>query len=243
MESKMQIPARKKIRTRRVGSNTLSDKYTAPTRVEDTFRDLALFIAHTGFANVRHKQKLSDVGILPIFRSMGELHHFLRHVVSIDEITCGFTFHSLDMAWQIFQQDMVSEGNTLWYIMDELRFILYIRCDISKSTFGVLIDQDTDETLGPMHTTFRSCPIELSIDSFISTQIMQQVQTSTIIAGIPIQQLCREGRIPSSAHIHNAISIMYPRYLKIHRISRSSIAKRLSKCRHAIQKSLDGPTI
>ena len=235
--TEMQVPTRAKLRIRKIGSNILSDKYTIPPRIEDTFKDLALFVAHTGFANVRQKQKMSDIDILPIFRSVVELALFLRQVPHVGEVTCGFAFQSLDMAWQIFQQSMIAEGNTLWYILDELQFILYIQRDISKSTFDVFTDHDVDPVLGPMHTTFRPDIIGVSIDSFICNQINQHLQKKTSIAGIT-QQLCMDDvyamtkTMPSSVCIHNAISMMYPRYMKIHGLSRNAIANRVAKCRH-----------
>jgi hypothetical protein len=243
--TQMQIPTRRKIRARKIGSNVLSDKYILPVLVEHAFQDLALFIAHTGFANVRQKQRRSDVDILPMFRSVVELEHFIRQTTSTDEITCGFTFQSLDMAWQIFQQNTMAQGNTLWYIADEFRFILYIQNEISKSTCDVLTDSDLDPALGPMHSTFRPDVIEISIDSFISTQIIQHIRKSAIttqhLSGDVVYAMTKT--MVSSACIYNAISIMYPRYMKRHGLSINSIANRLSKYRHNFRVSLGVPTI
>jgi hypothetical protein len=234
----MKFFSRPKLRTRNIGSNILSDKYTIPIMIEDRFQDLALFIGHTGFANVRQKNNTVDADIIPIFRCMGDVYHFLRHRPPSNEITCGLAFQSLDMAWQIVQQNMIAEGNTLWYILDDLCFILYIQSDISKSTLNVLTDDDIDPVLNSMRTTFRPDKIEMSIDSFVVTQIIHHIQKSTTTTlNIPMKQLSSDDvytmtkTMLSSVYIHTALCIMYPRYMKIHRLSRHSIANRLAKYR------------
>ena len=206
----MSTAGRQKLRTRRTGSNSASDKYISRVRIEDTFQDLALFIAHTGFSNVR-KRKMSD--IIPIFvvSMEDDIGSFLRQAPSRgDEIICGFAFNSLDVAWQIFQQNLV-EDNSLCYILDELRFILYIRGGITQSTFDVITDQDIDRTLGPMYSTFRPDRLDISIDLFIS----RHVQNSTM----------------SSTCVYNALYIMFPRYIHIHELSSGAIANRIAKFR------------
>ena len=216
---------RQKIRSRRVGSNIASDKYTIPVRIEDKFKDLAWFVCHTGFTNVRNRNK-SDIGIIPIFRYIEELGLFLQQTPSGDEdiITCGFAFTSLDIAWRLFQQNLMLAGNTLFYIMDELRFILYIRRNgITQSTFDVITDPDIDHTLGPLYSTF---PPEDRSDVSIDTFLSRHVQSSTTISSIP--------------HIYNAISLMFPRYLRIHRLSIGSIANRVAKCR---RREIDGSPV
>ena len=72
-----------KIRIRKLGTNAVSDQYIVPYMIHSKYRDLAMFIAHTGFANIERSSKdlqaeflftsleiawrLVDRGFLPVF--------------------------------------------------------------------------------------------------------------------------------------------------------------------------------
>ena len=144
--------------------------------------DLALFIAHTGFINIRNARPKSDVGIIP-----------------------GL---SLDTVWRLVDQNLLGE-NAIWYIVEEFRFILYIRDSISKSVFDILSD---DESLGPFQTTFRPEPVAISLDTFISRNM-------------PI----------SSMQIYRALCIMFPMFMEQHGLSRNTIVNRRSKLRRDLE--------
>jgi hypothetical protein len=188
------------IRTRKIGSNKLSDKYILPIRVEDTFMDLALFMAHTGFANVRNTRKQSDD--IPIYESMEELIQNYRPNDS------GIALYSLDTVWRLHN---IVEDNTLWYIADESRFILYKMDGISKSVYDIISDTDDDHAMGPFQTTFRPEMITIVIDTFISRNMLT-----------------------SSMCIYNALCIVIPMFMKHHGLSRNSIVNRRSKMKRNV---------
>jgi hypothetical protein len=224
-----------------VGSNILSDKYTRPAHTEETFSDFALFVAHTGFSNIRKANK-SDADIIPIFRSVGTLVQFLRRRSAGDDdagITCGFTFNSLDVAWQIYQTEMLLVEGTdkLWYILDEMRFVLFIRNTVTKNMLDVITDQDIDHTLDSMNTTFRPVSLALSIDSFICRHILHHVQEHhrSTSAGIIDQQHCdvymMTKTMMSSTYIYTSLYMIFPRYMRVHELSRTNIANRILKLR------------
>jgi hypothetical protein len=170
--------------------------------VEETFMDLALFIAHTGFANVLNSRKKSDVDSIPVFEYMEDLHHFAG-------TPCGLIL-SLDIAWNLIDQKLVGE-DTLFYIVEEYRFILYIRDGISKNVFDIISDEDDDQSLGSLQTTFRPDPVSISLDIFIAQNM-------------PV----------SSMRIYNALCIMFPMFMKQHGLSRNTIVNRRTKMRREI---------
>jgi hypothetical protein len=195
-----------KIRTRPIGSNASSDKYRLPTEVEPAFGDFALFLAHTGFTNIRRTPK--EPGILPIFRSVSELPQRFREE---REITCGLAVASLHVAWRLVSQDLIATGNRLWYITEQHRFILYLQHGLSPGTLCVLWDEEDDPSIqSPFHVMFRPAPMYISIDDTL--------RSSTIGRG-------------AARPLFNALSLMIPQYLKGHRISRQHIDNRINKLR------------
>lgn len=237
------------LRVRRIGSNASSDKYLFSTPVEAQYKDLALFIAHTGFANVRATSKSSEIGILPLLYSLEDISRFGWHRRGMgpsDAIVCGIIFTSLDMAWRMMDQGTLQDGNELWYTMDESRFILYVRNGISRTTSLILSDEDED-TLSSgrsSETMFRPAPMSLSIDAFILTQIVKSIHRHAgavhqargldMVRGLVTRyghdQTRTSLRAPlTSFNIYHAICIMFPRYMVDHGISRSHITNRLGK--------------
>ena len=204
---------RTNIRTRKIGSNASSDKYIIPAPVEASFRDLALFLAHTGFTNILHQRKTVDVDIIPIFRSVQEVFHFRPNRSGTEpNITCGLSIMSLLAAWRIVSQDLLATGNQLWYISDERRFILYIYDGISVGTLGVLADEDDDRsTESPFDVAFCPEPTSISVDGVVTTH------------------LTRYGSKDAARKLFRALSIMIPYHIKRHHISRHSIVNRVLK--------------
>ena len=197
------------IRARKIGSNALSDKYTLPVKVETQFQDLALFVAHTGFTNIRNMTKTTDLDIIPIFPTVGEVSHFRPNRYGVEQgITCGISFTSLNVAWRLVSQKLIGTGNRLWYISEEHRFILYIQNEISVGTLGVFSDEEEDPSIeSPFRVMFRPETICISIDTYITLYWSKGT-----------------GR-----YLFNAISIMFPQYMKRHELSINSITNRIHK--------------
>lgn len=245
------------LRVRKIGSNENSDKYLYATQVEAPWKDLALFIAHTGFANVRVSSKSSELDILPLLHSLEDIHRFWWHRRGMGpstEITCGIIFTSLDMAWHIIDQGTLQNGNELWYTMDEFRFILYVRNGISRTTYRILSDDDDTMSSGnASETSFRPIPMSLSIDAFIRTQIVTFIHTTAsathnddadgghcvgtdrqLVRSLVIRYGHDHVRTSlmhtmTSFHIYHAVCMMFPQYMKDHGMSRSHITNRLGK--------------
>jgi len=201
------------IRIRRLGSNRLSDKYNIPIEIDSLFRDLAVFIASTGFCNIRIRQNRTDHHILPIFTSVREVLRFCsKRKRQETESTCGYTFQSLELAWRLSTQNLLRIGNLLWYHVEEQCFILYIQNGLSTGTEGLLVENEDDPSLeSPFHLLSGSQPRKLSLDDFLREQI-------------------RRGK--TSAHgLYLACSIVFPRHLRRYTLSRSHIANRFLKLR------------
>jgi hypothetical protein len=198
------------IRTHRIGSNRSSDKYIHTIPVEDRHSDLALFIAHTGFAHVRNTRNRVDADFIPVFRSPADLRRHLDQMQTADG-TCGLVVSSLDVAWRLVDQQSLLVGNELWYIMDEACFILYMhRGGLSVGTCRIISDPDAGD--GGI-TTFRPELVSVSWDTFLQIQLKDNRTTKT------------------SRHIFNALCIMTPTYNAHHGLTRHSVVNRLSKLR------------
>ena len=197
------------LRVRRIGSNVLSEKYTCPVPVEDCHKDFALFIAHTGFANIRNTRNPIDVDCIPVFHSSTDLCRCVAQMPT-DEDTCGFIVSSLEMAWRIVDQRSLLKGNELWYILDEACFILYMyKSGMSPSTCSILSDSDT---VGCHTLTFQPEPISIVWDTFLTKQLEKNI---------------------TSLHIFNSLCIMIPSYITHHGLTRHSVVNRLAKLRRS----------
>lgn len=190
------MTTRANIRTRPIGANVLSDKYKLPTEIETTFGDLALFLVHTGFTNIRNVPK--DPDIIPIFLSVGE-------VVRNREIACGLAFSSLQVAWRLVSQDLIAPGNCLWYITEEHRFILYLQNGLSTGTLRVFSDEPSIES--PFHVTFLPEPVRISIDDIVRTSIHRSGTPGKLFLAISLMmpQYLKRHKI-SRRHLANRIS-------------------------------------
>jgi hypothetical protein len=197
------------LRVRKIGSNVLSEKYTYPVPVEDYHRDLALFIAHTGFANIRNTRNRVDADFIPVFQSPSALCRCLAQMPT-DEHTCGFIVSSLEMAWRLVDQRSLLKGNELWYILEEAHFILYMhKSGLSSSTYSILSDPDT---VGCHTLTFQPEPISIAWDTFLTKQLDKDI---------------------TSLHIFNSLCIMIPSYITHHGLTRHSVVNRLAKLRRS----------
>lgn len=201
------------LRSRKIGSNATSDKYRIPVSIECRFCDLALFIAHTGFVNIRHAQRKSDQDVIPIFDSLHEVCKFRPNRYGIEtDSTCGYTFTSLEVAWRIVAQQTMDNGNDLWYIIEDRRFILYIKTKLSVGTVQILADEEEDPSFAsPFYTTFRSERSIISIDSFLLKHIRRSVRNVT------------------SRNLFNSLMLMFPRHLLYHRLTQAHITNRVAK--------------
>jgi hypothetical protein len=198
------------LRVRRIGSNVLSEKYTHPVPVEDCNKELALFIAHTGFANIRNKRNRVDVDCIPVFRSPDDLCRCVAKMPT-DEDTCGFIVSSLEMAWRLVDQRSLLKGNELWYILEEAHFILYMhKSGLSSTTCSILSDTDT---VGCRTLTFQPEPISIVWDTFLTKQLEKNI---------------------TSLHIFNSLCIMIPSYITHHGLTRHSVVNRLAKLRRSM---------
>jgi hypothetical protein len=195
------------IRTRPVGSNILSDRYTLPQVVDTAFRDLALFIAHTGFTNIRTTS----------FRS-----HFTQ-------VVCP----SLELAWRLVDQGVLNPLNELWYLVHLRSFVLVVQEPVSAGT-RQLFQKNSDDDLGPYDVLFRPPPIAISVDAFIERAIVHYVQKtlgvfrpfSWLVATYGRQRVLTCVRtFHRTAELHQALLLLFPSLA----LSRSTVYNRISK--------------
>ena len=162
------------IRTRPLGTNRSSDKYIVPRMVESVFRDLALFIAHTGFTNIRRVPIGStDPSVFPTFKSYQTLelfnYRYCQSSQTQDCVTyqhCLLTCPSLEVAWRLVDQGLLNRSNELWYIVATSSFVLVVREPLSVGT-RQLFEETTDEDLGAYDVLFSPPTIATSVDAFI----------------------------------------------------------------------------
>ena len=137
------------IRTRAIGSNVCSDHYTRPRAVEDIYRDLALFIGHTGFTNIRRRSPLCHTLPCP----------------------------SLAIAWRLVIHGAVRPPNALWYVVDSGAFVVLVRERLSACAAQLLVGQEEEE-LGPFDVWFRPEPLCFSVDAFIDRTLLLHVEAT-----------------------------------------------------------------
>jgi hypothetical protein len=136
------------IRTRPIGSNACSDRYTKPRAVEGLFRDLALFIGHTGFTNIR------------------------RRPLPAKTLPCP----SLAAAWRLVVHGALRPPNALWYVVDSHAFVVaVVREPVSACATQILSLQ---EGLGPFDVWFRPEPLWCSVDDFIEATLLRAVHAT-----------------------------------------------------------------
>jgi hypothetical protein len=199
------------IRTRPLGTNRASDRYTRPRVVDSLFRDLALFIAHTGFTNIR-------AGPAP------------PH-----SVPC----RSLGLAWRL--QGVLHPRNEVWYSPRLRSFGILQRVPWSTRTRQLLFPEDPEDLeddLGPYDVAFCPPPLVISVDAFIERAVVQYVQT-TLDTAQPLATYGhqRDQKVRAcvrsyhrTTELHAALLLLFPSSLGL---SRSTVYNRLAKIKRA----------
>jgi hypothetical protein len=187
------------IRARRMGSNKSSDRYLVPVLVDNVFRDLALFIAYTGFTNIRRLPNgVTDRSIYPYFCSLDEVN-----LPSLYLLACP----SLERAWRLVDQGVLAPTNELWYITHSMEFVIVVREVLTVGTLQILCCSDVDD-MGTFDVLFRPDPIWMSVDAFIERWFKQHGTTEH-----------------ATTRIHNAMLLLFPSLA----LSRDTVYNRMYK--------------
>jgi hypothetical protein len=232
MKSKMNI--RSKIRSCRLGSNKCSDKYQKFVAVEDTFKDLALFIAETQFHRIMVKQPTTD----DIFKVFNNVYELLASVAVADRPreTCSvLEFKSLDIAWALMQ---FHQGDDLFYVVDKQCFVLYIsNNDLNSVKTEILLsEEEPKEQCVLFSNSFQHQKMIVSIDDFILKNIEAFIIENELQNMEKSSKLLRLRSMRVSQGVYLALKIMIPSHIFTHKLSRHSIVNRIYKRQDIICK-------
>ena len=236
---------RDKVRTRRPGCNRLSDKYRESVALEPTLhRDMATFLATTGFTNIRRSQRCSTNLTV---HTVAEVERGL--VLGYAQL--NLQIRSLETAWRLVAQD--SDGAaSLVYIVEDGCFFLCVQ-RLSETTHAILTDRDEDED--PQHTTYQAPAVPITVDSFIMRQIIRQLQITFDDAyspapdGVSVAAYFSQyglGAVRDSLRqainitgIYIALCTMIPMYIRHNGLSRSTISNRVKKLKMTLLSCIE----